>query len=335
MRRLLAFLFAPLLLCAGCAAGTAEPCAAYLFAMDTYMELRVWGPEELVSEAGELLTDLEARLSVTDPDSEISGLNRTGEADLSADTAALLAESLALCRRTAGALDLTVYPLVRAWGFTGDAFRVPAPDEIEELLARVGYEDVDLTGTHAELPAGAALDLGSVAKGYAGRRIAERLRAAGVTSALLNLGGNVQTVGAKPDGSPWRVAIRDPDGEGLLGTLDVEDLAVVTSGGYERCFTENGVTYWHILDPATGYPAKNGLVSVTVAGADGLVCDALSTALFVMGPERAADFWRESGDFEAVLVTEDGAILITEGLADCFAPMEDYSGAEVTVIRRG
>ena len=338
-------LFLALLLVSGCAGkqgervnhtvGAAEH-SSTLFAMDTVMDLRVQGSEELLREAEQEIYALEKLLSVTDEGSEVYALNRAGEGLLSEPAAALLRGGLALCERTGGALDLTIYPLVRAWGFTTGEYRVPPGEERAALLEKVDYTrvSVDEAG-RVTLPPGAELDLGSVAKGWAADRVIALWRAAGVTSALLNLGGNVHALGKKPDGTAWRVAVADPfGGSGYLGVLEIADKAVVTSGGYERYFERDGETYWHILDPATGGPAKSGLVSVTVVGERGLTCDGLSTALFVLGPEKAAALWRESADFEAVFVTEAGEILVTAGLAGCFRPLDDYADAEVTVIER-
>ena len=292
------------------------------FCMDTYMSLRAWGTDpDTLREAKKEAERLEALLSVTDEQSELARLNASGAASLSPETAAVLARALQLCRETEGALDISVYPIVRAWGFTTGQYRIPERSELDALLEKVDYTKIALEGQDVSLPSGMALDLGGIAKGWAGDRMAEALRASGVLSALLDLGGNIQTVGRKPDGSLWRVAVKDPDGTGYLGILSVSDSAVVTSGGYERFFTgEDGSVYWHIMDPETGSSARSGLVSVTVTGPEGARCDAYSTALFVMGEARAVDFWRARRDFGMILVTEAGKVLYTPDLADRFTP---------------
>ena len=333
MKRFLALLLA-FALPAGCASARsqAQPTAENtFFAMDTVMTLRLYGggDETLLAEAEERVRALEGLLSVTDGGSEVYALNHAGSAELSPETAELLDTALGLCERTGGALDISIYPVLRAWGFTTGACAVPGADTIAALLPRVDYRKVELDGNAAALPDGMEIDLGSVAKGYAGETLAAWLKERGAASALLDLGGNIQTVGARPDGSPWRVGVRDPAGEGNIGVVEVTDQAVVTSGGYERYFEEDGVRYWHILDPKTGAPARSGLASVTVVGDSGVVCDALSTALFVMGREGALAHWRQHRDFEAVLVSEDGGITVTAGLEGRFTPAE--KGRALTV----
>lgn len=297
------------------------------FAMDTFMTIRAWGADDtLLERAGQLVSDLEATLSTTREDSAIYKLNRTGRAALPEDSAYLLDRALGLCAETGGALDISVYPVVWAWGFTteDENYRVPASEELSALLERVDYTRVDLDGGTVSLPEGFEIDLGSVTKGYTGDQLAALLRKNGVNSALLDLGGNIQSVGAKPDGSDWRVGIQSPTGDGLLAVLSVADKAVVTSGGYERYFIdEEGNLWWHIMDPTSGYPARNGLISVTVISDEGLYCDALSTALFVMGQDEAAAFWRSHRDFDMILATEDDIMLITPDLTDRFTQSDD------------
>ena len=326
-----------LLFLTGCSAESSpEPVQGTFFAMDTVMDFTIYGESGLIDQSESLIASLESLVSVTDADSELYAINQTGSGMLTEEASSLMKQALEICRRTDGALDLSIYPIVRAWGFTTGSYQVPDEAEIQALLPLVDYRKIQYdaaTGT-VTLPEGMEIDLGSVAKGYAGQLAAQMLREHGVQSALLNLGGNVQTVGTKPDGSPWQIGIKDPQGEDAMMVLSVEDQAVVTSGGYERYFEQDGQTYWHIMDPSTGHPADSGLISVTIVGDEGVVCDGLSTALFVMGLEKAADLWAQSGDFEAVFVTASGEVYITEGLRDRFALTEQYADTPVSVIER-
>ena len=332
-----AALLSAALVLTGCSAPAAQQAEhRSFFAMDTTMDFSVYGDVGLLDEAEALIRSLEKSVSVTDEDSAVYAVNHNGTGTFSGVSADLMEQALTLCRRTEGALDLSVYPIVRAWGFTTDNYQVPDEAVVQSLLPLVDYTRIQYdtaTGT-AALPAGMEIDLGSVAKGYAGQLTAQLLRDSGVQSALLNLGGNVQTVGAKPDGSPWQIGIKAPQGEDAMMVLSVTDQAVVTSGGYERYFEQDGKTYWHIMDPSTGHPADSGLLSVTIVGEQGIVCDGLSTSLFVMGLEKAADLWAQSDDFEAVFVTTSGAVYITEGLKDCFALTEAYADTPVSILER-
>ena len=336
-RAVLLLLSLSLLLCACGAPAAAAPRELTVFAMDTVMNLRVYGDEAALREAQALIREIEGRLSVTDCGSEIAAVNRNGGGSVSPETAALLRRALAICADTNGALDVSVYPALRAWGFTlgEDAYTVPDAAALSALREKVDYRKIGLSDAAVTLAPGMEIDLGSVAKGYTGDCVAAALRASGVDSALLDLGGNVQALGAKPDGAPWRVAVRDPAGEGYLGILDITDGAVVTSGGYERFFVRSGVTYWHILDPATLCPARSGLVSATVVGEEGLLCDALSTALFVMGADAAADYWRARDGFGFILLGEDGTLYLTEDLAGRFTPAGAYAAARPVIVRKG
>ena len=321
-----------LLFLTGCSAESSpEPVQGTFFAMDTVMDFTIYGESGLIDQSESLIASLESLVSVTDTGSELYAINQTGSGTLTGKASSLMEQALEICRRTDGALDLSIYPIVRAWGFTTGSYQVPDEAEIQALLPLVDYRKIqyDAADGDVTLPEGMKIDLGSVAKGYAGQLVAQMLREHGVQSALLNLGGNVQTVGAKPDGSPWQIGIKD-----AMMVLSVEDQAVVTSGGYERYFEQDGQTYWHIMAPSTGHPADSGLISVTIVGDEGVVCDGLSTALFVMGLEKAADLWAQSCDFEAVFVTASGEVYITEGLQDRFALTEQYADTPVSVIER-
>ena len=234
-------------------------------------------------------------------------------------------------------MNLTVYgekaaSALDAWGFTKDLHRVPSADELAALLARTGRDKVALEktadGYSVALSDGAQLDLGGIAKGYAADLLRAQLEKEGVTSATLDLGGDVFVMGKKSDGSDWRIAVKDPgDTESYLGIVAASDAFIVTSGVYERYFEENGVRYHHILDPKTGCPAESGLVSVTVLCKNGAWADALSTACFVLGTDKALalrdDLAAQGVAFELVFVTDDGRVLYTGGLAAAFTPNEE------------
>lgn len=307
------------------------------FAMDTYITITAYGEdtESALSQAKDKITALERLWSVTDAHSEIYAVNHAGgrPVTVSRETADILAFALDMARKTDGALEPTIYPVLRAWGFTTGENRIPPDDEIRELLGRVGYDKVMQDGNTVRLSDGMMLDLGAVGKGYAGDAAVELLKENGITSALLDIGGNIQAIGGRPDGNDWRIGIRDPFGEGNVGVLRMRDMAVVTSGSYERYFVgEDGRQYGHIIDPSTGCPAESGLASVVVIAREGRLCDALSTSLFIMGPDKAADYWRQNSGFEMLLITESGEIHLTEGIEDSFALDNYHRNMKVHVI---
>ena len=307
------------------------------FGMDTYMTITAYGEDagEAVEEAQARILELEKEWSVTDESSQIYQANHSGGSPvtLSDDTRDVVSFALEMAEKTGGALEPTIYPVLEAWGFTTDENRIPAPDEIQTLLEHVGYEQVSLSGNELTLPEGVELDLGAVGKGYAGDAAAEVIKEQGVTSALLDLGGNIQAVGKRPDGTDWRIGIRNPFGDGQMGMLLASDCAVVTSGSYERYFVgEDGKEYTHIIDPETGYPVDNGLDSVSIITEEGKVADALSTSMFVKGLEGAEEYWKEHQDFEMIAVTEDGDIYVTEGIEDQFTLGDSFGNMELHII---
>lgn len=320
----------------GCGADIQPPLYTSGFiAMDTYISLSLYGEkaEKTAAECKKEIERLEALFSVTDENSEISLINNSGGADaeVSEETAKLIALALDMGEASGGSLDITMYPVVKEWGFTTGEYKIPDFDTLSALLKKTGYENVRVENSVVTLPVGFKIDLGAVAKGYAGDKAIELLKDGGITSGLINLGGNVQTVGGKPDGTPWNVAVRDPFSEDNFGILKIKDKAVITSGNYERFFTEDNTVYHHIIDPADGCPADNGIVSATVIGEKGAVCDALSTALFVMGKDRAEEFWKSRGDFEMILVSDKREIFITEGIYNDF---ENISDMKVNILER-
>lgn len=311
------------------------PSVREFFAMDTVMTVTVCGRDaDTASAAAEAeLRRLDALLSAADPGSEISALNTAGGGILSPDSLYLMREASDLYWKTDGLFDITIYPLMELWGFPSGQYHVPAPEELEQALALVGMSAVSLdekNGYAAFDRPGMKIDFGGLAKGYASDSVCRLLQEDGIRSALINLGGNVAALGRKPDGSPWKIGIRDPAAEdssedSLLGVLEAADCAVVTSGGYERFFLENGRRYHHILDPRTGAPAESGLASVTIVCKEGLTADGLSTALFIIGEDAAISFWRKNAaSFGMILLCDDGRLLVSEDLAVLFTPDERF-----------
>ncbi|WP_312070479.1 FAD:protein FMN transferase [Anaerotignum propionicum] len=299
------------------------------FSMDTVMQFTIYheNGEEILTDAEQEIRRLERLFSVTLEDSEISKLNAQSGLDsvkLSADTEEVLKHGKEIGELTNQAFDIAISPVVKAWGFTTDGEKhVPAQETLENLLPLTNIDDLVIdenTSTAQLLKKGMAVDLGGIAKGYASDKVAALLKEKGVTSGLFSLGGNIGAIGTKPNGENWKVAIENPlNANDYVGLLAIQDCFVITSGGYQRYFEEKGKRYHHIIDSNTGYPADRGLLSVTIISKDGTKADGLSTALFVMGLDKAVQLWRSSNDFEAVFVTEDGRVIATEGAANIFA----------------
>lgn len=236
-----------------------------------------------------------------------------------------------VCNSTNGALDISIYPVLKEWGFTTDTYQIPTQERIDSLLENVNYKNISLDGNSITIPNDYQIDLGSVAKGYTGDCLMDIFKDNGVQSAIVNLGGNVQTYGTKPDGSLWNVAIKNPFSPNEeMCIVSTSNKAIITSGNYERYFVgDDGNYYWHILDTTTGYPADNGLVSVTIIGDSGVMCDALSTALFVMGTEKAIKYWQNNPSFDMILVSNDKIIYFTQGLKNSFKNISSMNIKEI------
>lgn len=338
-------------LCTGCGEGTSGDVKVSLeekiqedipsatkdfFAMDTYMEVTAYGEqaEEAVSQAQVRVEELDRMLSTGLEDSELSLLNSNAKETLSEEAFYLLTRSMDIWKLTDGAFNPAIYPLMEIWGFTTGEYQVPEEKTIKKQLANTDPENINLYEDTRKVEfakEGMKIDFGGIAKGYTSAQIMDIFREYNIESGMVSLGGNVQVLGSKTDGSFWRVAIRNPDSEETyLGVLETKDRAVITSGGYERYFEQDGKIYHHILDPKTGYPAESGLKSVTIVSGDGVLADGLSTALFVMGPEQAKEFWiRSEVDFDVILWTEEGKLYVSEGIEDSFDT--DY---DMEVIRK-
>lgn len=301
--------------------GCAKAHERSLFAMDTFIELKCFGinAEDALDACEAEIRRLEGLLSATLIHSDVSRINGSygSPVTVDADTAALLQQAKELSRATDGAFDITVRPLVELWGFPDTEQHVPSQQEIDALLPIATERAIDIDGTTVTLTDETKIDLGGIAKGYCSERLRQLMKERGIKSALISLGGNVEAIGAKPDGSAWRIAIRDPwDEQRVIGVVEVIDCAVVTAGSYQRYFERDGIRYHHILDPKTGFPGESGLCSVTVIAQSGTRADALSTAFFVLGAEASLALLETQpfSDCEAVFVTTDGEILCSDGV---------------------
>lgn len=316
-----------------------EEVSVNIFAMDTSISMSAYGEQayEALEAAKKRIFELENLWSVTKEESEIYAVNRSkgNPVEISEDTAEIISFALKMANKTNGALDLTIYPVLTAWGFTTGNYKIPTQAELNSLAERIGYERVHLEGKKISLPEGMQIDLGAVGKGYVCDIVTGILKDYKIESAVLNFGGNIGFIGSKPDRSKWRVGIKYPNGDGYVGVLETTDSSIVTSGGYERYFTgEDGKVYWHIIDPADGKPADSGLVSVSIIGKESKVCDALSTAVFVMGLQEATEYWQENSDFEMILLTKGNELYITEGLEKQFTLNEDYEEMSIHILRK-
>ncbi len=295
-----------------------------LFAMDTSMTITAYGEnsEIAINAVEKEINQLDKLLSIEKSKSEIFELNSEKTLEVSEDTLNIISKAYEISELTDGDFDITISPIVSEWGFYSNLDnKVPSKNELEDVLEYVDYKNIKIENNKITLDKNSSVDLGGIAKGYASNKSAEILKSYGIKSALISLGGNISVVGSKPDGSDWIVAIANPDdNSSSVGYLSVTDTAVITSGGYQRYFEDNGQIYHHIIDPKTGYPADSGLKSVTIVSSDDTLADALSTALFVKDLDKSIEFYKEHKDlFGAIFITDENKIYITPDLESKFS----------------
>jgi len=308
-------------------------------AMGTVMTHKAFGlnAEDSLEAVCREVVRLEGLLSRFLPDSEISRVNRSagikGE-KVSLETYEVLSTAVAFSRCFPGCFDVTIEPLVTLWHTAEESLSQPDESSIKQVLPLVNYRDLilDPWGMTAGLRnVRQSVDLGGIGKGVAGDRIREVLKEYDISSAYSNLGGNVVTVGTKPDGSPWHIGIQHPRRENrLIGSVSVVNQTVVTSGDYQRCFTDSqGKRHHHILNPSTGYPSESGLISVSIVTEKSSAADPLSTILFVAGMEKGLKFLKSFPETEAIFVDADLQVYVTQGLRYRF---QAARGIEVRIL---
>jgi thiamine biosynthesis lipoprotein len=311
-----------------------------IFAMDTVMTLTAYGKhaQDGLNAASSVINSMEALLDPELPTSTTYAINHAngGNTVVNAQIAKMLSTAKTVYEQSDGALDLSLYPVVKLWGFVDGRYYVPLYDEISTQLTKKAFDKMVLTSYPAtgsysvSFPAGTEISFGAIGKGCAAENAISAMRQAGVKSGIISLGGNVQTLGLKPDDSKWTVAIQDPNNTASwVGTVKVGETAVVTSGSYQRFFEFDGNTYHHIINPLSGSPVTNGLLSATIICEDGTMADALSTAMFVLGETRALNYWRQHGGFEMILINKSNQITCTKGLIDVYTPNDAAAGYKV------
>ena len=295
-------------------------------AMGTDCSVRVFGSDGTAKDIMDMLSDIENKyLSWRIEGSDIANINENASESEpvmpSKWTYSYLENVLDLARESNGAFDPTLGRVSQLWNLESDNPYIPSKSELTGLLLETGWEKINLGDGEVFLKDGVQIDLGAVGKGIGCDEARKMLEEADAYAAVISVGGSILTYGKKPDGKPWKIGIANPrneDGESYLGSLTIDGTcSISTSGDYEKYVIEDGVRYHHILDPKTGFPADSGLISVTIVCEKGWLSDGLSTACFVLGYEDSLPLL-ETYQAEAVFVTEDKEVIVTDGLKDMF-----------------
>lgn len=303
--------------------------------MNTFMTIKSYGKNSRKANllAKEKIMELENLISVTREESDIYRLNHSDGKTviLNEESFYPLSFALEMAGATEGLFNPLLYPVIHEWGFTTGEYKVPEDIRIKDLLSYCDYKKVLLNPKEksVKIQKDMMIDLGAVGKGYAGDQAIKILKEKGIKSAILDLGGNVQTIGRKIDGKLWSIGIKNPFDSGISLGLKIEDMAVITSGGYERYFEENGKRYIHIFDGRKGFPVENNVASVTIVCKSGLLADSLSTSIFVMGEDEAYNFWKSRSDFEMIIITKDKKLIYTKNLSQNISITASFSAVEV------
>lgn len=305
-----------------------KPVERETYMMGTIIHLKVYGSnaKNATEKALQRISDIENKMSVNIETSEITKLNAKAgisAEQLSTDTYSVIEKSVQYSKLTKGALDATIEPIVKLWGIGTDKERIPSKSEIDEKLKLVDYNDIILDSKSSTVKlrrTGQAIDLGAIAKGYTADEVKKVLISNKISSALINLGGNVYAIGNKTDGTSWNIGVQNPlDTRGqYIGTISVTDKSIVTSGNYERYFIKDGKRYHHIFDSKTGYPSEAGIISTTIISDNSIDGDALSTSTYILGLTKGLKLVESIKGVDAIFITTDKKVYITDGIKDKF-----------------
>lgn len=279
---------------------------------DTVIKIQILDPadESILDGLKKLCEKYDTMFSTNNTDSELYKLNHANGQPftVSSETANLIQEGIHYSELSGGAFDLTIEPVSALWDFKADKPTVPSSDAIAQAVSHVDYTKVDIQDNTVTLEdPEAGIDLGAIAKGYIADQVKTYLKKQGIKHAIINLGGNVDVIGTKPDGSKYNIGIQKPFDESgeAITSVQLKDQTVVTSGIYERYFKKNGKLYHHILDPRTGYPCENNLYSVSIITDSSTKADALSTTCFLLGYEKGMELIQSMDGVKAIFITDD------------------------------
>jgi len=313
-------IFLMICLFCGCKASTASPVSRQTVLFDTIIQIRIYGTnvDAVLDGCIEKCNYYENLFSRTKADSDIYRINQANGSPVEVDpeTITLLEKALSYCELSNGAFDITLAPISDLWNFQNNGGILPDPEQIEKKLSAVGYKNIHITGNTVQITnPDTQIDLGAIAKGYIADQLKVYLKENGIEHAIIDLGGNILTLGGKPDGSKFNIAIQRPfDTQGTpITTVKTADASVVTSGIYQRYVEIDGNIYHHILNPKNGYPYDNALYSVTIISDSSTEADALSTTCFSLGLEDGLALINNLDDTEALFITDNYELIYSDG----------------------
>jgi len=325
------------------ACNNSKPFKSELYAMGTLIDQVIYGKNAKITskEVSKKIKTIERQMTVKLPGGDVDKINKNATKSavvVDREILNLIKSSIKISKLSNGAFDITILPIVNLWGIGTDKERIPSDSEIKKLLPLVNYRDIVIDDEKSSVflkKENQKIDLGGIAKGYAGDVAIGIYKNQSIKKAIINLGGNVVTLGSKVDNQPWTIGIQNPREKNgvIIGTVKVSNKAVVSSGDYERYFEKNGVRYHHIIDPKTGKPARSGLISSTIIAKSSTEADGLSTATFILGLDEGMKLIRKYKNDEAIFVTYDKKVYTTDGLNGIFE-FKDDSGEYKYVKKR-
>jgi len=296
------------------------------FLLGTVVQIKLLEPQpdELFNEVFSLIKDIEDKMSISIENSEVIEINKNAGKSfvkVSPKTYYVIERGKYYSQLSNGKFDISIGSLVKLWGIGSKEAKVPTQVEIDKELSKVGYTNILLNETEKSImlaEEGMVIDLGGIAKGYAADVIGDYLKSKNIHNAIIDLGGNILALGGNGKTDSWNIGIQDPfqARNKHLGIISLKDKTIVTSGVYERNFTEKGKTYHHILDPFTGYPVENSLMSVSIIADKSIDADGLSTTIFALGLEKGSELIKNLDGIDAIFVDKDKNVYVTEGIKD-------------------